>query len=306
MRTFIKKKKQLKIFLMTLLFICLWTIPAFAQAQIKKQSDLIFTVIFLVAVAIFGILAIVITIRKNKERKREYQPIISEIFKKRGFSAVDLIVPYCQCIYRNNGQETVVNNIVLGVKGEMLSFFGGGSEMVSFETKEEKLSFGTVVFWKKILKEEQDIVLSDGYIAKLLFPKKDKYKFKHLFDIQISDIEIIEAKQREKKIELNIECLHDDIKLIPRSQNVETRIVIANTIIGAFDRMIKNGSLSKREISKLNRETQEILIEDANISGKKFWKGMGAAILITGTIVGAAAVSGARRHSRDMTLSQIS
>ena len=260
------------------------------QAQkAKQEKDTLFIFIGLGA---FIILVIVIAIRsqlKANERRKEYQPIFVEIFKERGFSATDIIWTNCQYKIKD---YVGVNNIVFGVKNGVLSFFGGGTSMVN---------------WRKLLKENGDFLLSDGSVAKTLFPKHDNYKFRHLFDIPIHSIENFEGKQKGKEVELLIEYSDDSLgKLLPDCGNVNPNIEIINAIIGAFNKIMENNTLSKTRISIINDEICEAIKEDddmtrskQNQQNKQTSGCIGGIFLLILSIVTFGAVSGVRNWSND-------
>jgi len=241
--------------------------------------------------------------KENKKRK-EYQLIISKIFEERGFSAADII--WTNSTYK--GKE-MVYNIVLCVKDGTVSFFGGGSMKVKFGTNDEKVWFGPVgvsgFSQKKLLKEEEDILFCRTIVGNFLFPKNnwlqhdlERKKFKHLFDISVSDIEKVEGKQRIKEIEFIIECSDDLIILSPQCANVDAKIPTVNTLIGAFEKII-NGTLSNKKISNINCDMIMIDKEDSKITNKRQLKIAGAVLGSAVVIGGIAAASGTKNWSKD-------
>ena len=270
------------------------------ERQLQAQKAGRAALLTLIGLGAFIVLMIVIAIRshqKAKERKKEYQPMFVNIFKEKGLSSTDIMWTNCKQIIRKNTREYIVNNIVFGVKNDILSVFGGGSWRVNFGVEDEKIAFG-MPKWKRLLKETDDILLSDGFVAKILFPKKEEKKFKHLFDIPISNIEIIEGKERGKKIELFIEYSDNLVTISPYCNNNITAIETANTIIDVFDKMM-NGTLSKAKIYKANLTINDAFKKDAKITEKRNLKILGAVVGTAVAIGGAAAVSGARNWSKD-------
>ena len=273
------------------------------QLQAQKAKEERAAILALIGFGAFIILMIVIAIRSNKkanERRKEYQPIFDKIFKERGFSATEIIWTNCQ--YKIKEYEKV-NNIVFGLKNSTLSFFGGGSTMVKFEIKDEKVAFyniAAVPNWRKLIKENGDFLLSDGSVAKTLFPNNDNYKFRHLFDIPIHNIEDFEGTQKGKEVELLIEYSEDNfVKLSPVCGNVNPKIEIINEIIGALNKIMENNTLSKAKISTINDKISEAIKEDGRITTKRQLKILGAVVGTAVAIGGAAAASGARNWSKD-------
>jgi len=125
------------------------------------------------------------------------------------------------------------------------------------------------------------------YFRHQIINEKDEKNFKHLFDIRISDIKIIEGKERDKRIELIIEYSDNLIIISPYCINSTTAIETANTIIEIFDRMM-NGTLSYAKINQAN-----ITIIDANKKDlemtvdrgeKRLLKVVGGAMLLSGAV----------------------
>ena len=253
--------------------------------------------LLLILMLLLGFGLLFYLIKKAEERKKEYQPLLVNIFKEKGFTATDLIWTNCKQIIRSNRKEYVVHNIVLGAKNGMLSFFGGGIGRAGFANEDKKVAFGIPHQWKKLLKENDDILLSNGFVAQTLFPKNDEKKFKHLFDIPINSI-IIEGEERGKKVELFIEYSGNWITLSPYCNNVTTGIQTANTIIELFGNMV-NDTLSYPKIYKANRTLNDAYKEDAKITEKRNLKILGAVVGTTVAIGGLAARSGARNWSKD-------
>lgn len=224
------------------------------QLQLQKAEQERQALLTLIVFGVFIVLIIVFYIRsklKAKERKKYYQPVFAEIFKEQGFSATDIIWTNCQ--YKVKDCE-VVNNIVLGFKNGVVSFFGGGSSMIKFEAKDERVVFyniATVSNWEKLLKEDSDFLLSDGSVAKTLFLKNDK--FRHLFDIPIYNIKDYGKKLKGKDVEIFIECYDNLIKLSPFCGNIEPKNEIMTAIISALNKIIENGMLSKIKISVVGK-----------------------------------------------------
>jgi len=257
-----------------------------------------FSVLFAVTIISSYFLIFIHSYQKAKERKKEYQPVLVEIFKKRGFSATDITWTNCQYKPKNYG---AVNNIVFGVRNGILSFFGGGTAMVKFETKDGKgaFSISRVLSWRKLLKENDDLFLYDGETAKRLFPKKEESQFRHLFDISINEIEDFEGKQIGNKVELLIDCSDNLIKLSPVCNNIDPKIDTVNVLIGALNKIMENNTLSKTKISTINDEINEIINEDGRITGKKQLRTLGKVAGGALLIAGGAAALGARTWSRD-------
>ena len=271
------------------------------QLQAQKAKEEKELLLIFIGLGAFVILEIVIArhfIRKAKERKKKYQPIFAEVFKERGFSATDIIWTNCQ--YKITDYVSV-NNIIIGVKDETLSFFGGGSAMVLFQTKNRKVAFSVELFlpWKKLLKENYDLLISDGKTAKRLFPKNGQSNFKHLFDISIYDIETVEGKRRGKDVELTIECSDKLIKLLPRCTNMEMKIDIANTMIGAFEKIVTSGTISEMRISQTNEDICDAVKRDGKMTAKRQLKIVGAVVGTAVVIGSVAAGSGIRNWSKD-------
>ena len=290
--------------LVTTIFLCFGAMPAIAQTQKKSDMEVWLT---LFGFGVFIILIIVIAIRshrKAKERKREFQPIFAKIFTDRGFSATDIVWTNCQLI-KYEAKNYEIDNIVFGVKNEKVSFFGGGTTMVKFETSDKKVVFSTSgvgpFSWNKVQKEEENIVIYDGYAARSL------HKFKHLFDIPIRNISDVEGKQKDDKVELIIEYSNDNIiKFSPVCNNVDPKIVIVNALIGALIKIIENNTLSKAKISIINEEICDAIELDGKITEKKqmqrqmkVLKNVGKVALGGAAIIGGAAASGARTWSND-------
>jgi len=268
------------------------------QARKAEQDRTVFLILFSYGVGMILIVVFLIRFRrKAMERRKEYQPVFINMFKEKGLSATDILWTNCKQIIRKNTREYTINNIVFGVKNDVLSVFGGGSFRTIFGVEDEKIAFG-IPRWKKLLKETDDILLADGYAAKILFPKKEEKQFKHLFDIPINSIGTIEGRDRGKKIELFIEYFDNLITITPYCANKITAIETINTIIDVFDKMM-SGALSKAKIHKANLTINDAYKQDSKITEKRNLKILGAVVGTAVAIGGVAAASGARNWSKD-------
>lgn len=280
------------------------------QLQVHKSKKRERCLLTLIGSGVFITLMVVIAIhsqQKTKKRKKEYQPIFSEIFKKRGFSATDIIWTNCRQIIRSNAKDDKVHNIVLGVKNGMVSFFGGGSQRVNFGVENEKVAFYNVVKpkWKKLLKEAENIILSNGSVAKTFFPKKDEKKFKHLVDVPIYAIKAVEGKEIGNRTELFIEYSDNLIKISPYCSNINYSIDTANIIIGVFNTIL-NGGLSNSKIYRANIAINEASAKDSEMTREltrskqnQRNKQAGGCMGLILSILTLGAVSGARNWSND-------
>ena len=281
------------------------------QLQARKAKQERDTLLTIIGFGAFIILMIVIAIRnqqKAKERKIEYQPIFSDIFKKRGFSATDIIWTNCRQIIRKNANDYMIHNIVFGVKNGMVSFFGGGSQRVNFGVEDEKVAFYSIRIpkWKKLLKETEDILLSNGFVAKILFPKKDEIKFKHLVDVPIYAIEAVEGKEIGNRTELFIEYSSDNlIKFSPYCSNTNYAIETVNAITDVLDTIL-DGDLSNSKIYRTNLAINEASAKDGemtrnkqNQQNKQAAGCIGGLFLLILSIVTLGAIGGARNWSND-------
>ena len=270
-----------------------------AQAQTKQGSleqILLYSLYFIGCVAISVIMGIIY--RKMEERKKMCQPYLIKIFKKQDFAATEII--WTNCRYKMDDDESIYN-IVLGIKNNTLSFFGGGSSMAIFQRKNEKAIFSTEIvhFFGKLLKADDDFLLFNSQVAYRLFPN-NREKFRHLLDIPLDKIEDIHAQQIGKELELTIEYAGDNfIKLLPACKNINPKIEIVNMLIDSLVKVMENDTLSKARIAMINDKMFDIVKNDFLMTGKRYLKNAGAVLGGAAAIGGLAAGLGARGWSRD-------
>ncbi|MDR0873584.1 MAG: hypothetical protein LBN27_09020 [Prevotellaceae bacterium] len=277
------------------------------------KNFIILIPVILVCVAIW---ATIKQNKKNKERQKEYQPVLDKMFKERGFGATDIIGTDCKQILNSGwGDDAQVHNIVLSVKNGVVSFFGGGGPPIDglratlhTNTTDKKIVFKDTVHkpdWEKLLLKGNFDFYIDGSVDTLFPEKNNKIWFRHLFDIPIENIVEVSGKQIGKNVEVDIECTDRLIKLSSYCKNEAFKIDTINIILDAFGRIVNEGTLSQVKISSINNDIVDIIKEDAKLTVKKQYKVAGA---IAGAVVAVgvgAAVSGSRNWSREQTISSI-
>ena len=210
---------------------------------------------------------------------------LNEIFRERGFSNTELI-PTNGSISPTGKYSSIMGiekpnyNILIGVKDGILSFFGGGSLGML------KLKDGVVMVAPLI----SNILLFGFKIIDRIFLPKENRKFRHLFDIPISDIaEIVPQQKNNGYIILNICTKSNKItKLCFHSLVKAPNILFANIMMDIFEKILRQGSLSMAEISLKNEDIQEA----NDLANKKIltamFKGISTVVLASAIVVGVA------------------
>jgi len=242
------------------------------NAQTLNEAAGSYSTVLIVGIVIVVMIRLFLPFVNKKSGKKE--PIqLNEVFQEKGFSNEDLILTYSAISPTGNfsiwtGVENPTNNIIIGVKNGVLSFFGGGITM-----------------------------FTDEYVI------KNHNKIRHLFDITISDITEIAPQQKEKGIIiLNIYEKSDRRTRLCFQQNLglkELNITLANILMSAFERILETESLSKAKISQINEDMQDALKNAGELLKKRIFKGLSTVVLAGTLIVGGAAVTGVRNWERD-------
>ena len=292
---------NLKSLFVTLMFICFCSATAYAQG--KNSNDRLTPILTITLIGGVAFVVAFVTSQKANKNLKEYQPVFNEIFKKQGFSATDIICTNCSQIIHKNTYEYMVHNIVIGVKDNVISFFGGGSRRVNFKIGDKKVLFFEKStthedMLNKALRQPEDIVLYDGITAGVLFSGVNERNFRHLFDIPIDNLEGIEGMSRDKRIELFIEHSGELLTIAPYCKYNQPATDTANIIVDVFDK-IMNDTLSSIKIYKTNIAIHTAHKQDIDIATKAFWGKVGAVVGAAVAIGGAATISGARNHRRD-------
>ena len=188
-----------------------------------------------------------------------------EILQAKGFTNTELIITEGSISPTGNilssGLEKPTFNILIGVKDGVLSFFGGGTNCGRFRFKNDA------------------VILNDSYnrLSTYMFSmRKDEKKYRHLFDILISDIVEISPQQKGKAVILNIYEKSDRrTRLCFHYWSLnELNIVIGNIMMGAFEKIMETGSISKGKISQINEDIYEAIKENTNLLKTKIFKGV--------------------------------
>jgi hypothetical protein len=210
---------------------------------------------------------------------------LNEIFQTKGFSNTELILTGGSISPTGNyssilGIEKPNYNILIGVKDGRLSFFGGGS-LGMLKIKDNAVTLAPLI---------SSIFLFGFKIIDRIFLPKENRRFRHLFDIPISDItEIVPQQKNNGYVVLNIcEKSEKITKLCFHCLVKAPNILFANIMMDIFEKILRQGSLSKAEISLINEDIQE-----ANeLANKKIltamFKGISTVVLASAIVVGVA------------------
>ena len=294
-----RKNFNSKSLFVTLMFICFCSSTVYAQDVNPIVGLLvdIFVKIFIVLPIILGVIVIRHIVRKDKARTKKSQPIFNEIFKQQGFSATDVICTNCYQIIRRNTYEYIVHNVVIGVKDNTLSFFGGGSKRVGCGIIDKKILFfdndSEYYFdWmgRRTIGQPEDMLLFDVRTARVIFPKAEEKKFRYLFDIPIDNIESIEGMERSQRIEIFIEHSGELLTLVPYCKNSVMALETANTICVTLEDVMKN-TLASTKIYKTNLAITNTFEKDKEIRRQEklgmIRKVVSGTILVGGAATGA-------------------
>ena len=224
----------------------------------------------------------------KKKQVKNNQVQLDEIFQEKGFSNTELILTEGTLSPTGNstlrGVENPTDNILIGVKDGVLSFFGGGY------TGKLTIKNDAVV-----LNARAEIMPVGKIIDISLYPKKDR-KIRHLFDIPISDIAEITPYQKSKNVVvLDILEKSDKRTMLCFSYwKLKTlNTALANITMSAFEQILETGSISKGKISQINEKIQAACKAGNDEALKIMLKGIGTVVLVGGAVAGvtAAAVS---------------
>ena len=210
---------------------------------------------------------------------------LNEIFRERGFSNTELIFTGGSISPTGNyssilGVEKPNYNILIGVKDGILSFFGGGYTGM-LKIKDNAVTLAPLI---------SSILLFGLKIIDGIFLPKENKKFRHLFDIPISDItEIVPQQKNNGYVVLNIcEKSGKITKLCFHCLVKAPNILFANIMMRTFEEILETGSISKTKISLINEDMQEaIRLANAKALGAMV-KGISTVVLASVIVVGVA------------------
>jgi len=204
---------------------------------------------------------------KDKKNKKDK---LNNYLQERGFSNTELIytagaISPTGKWSKNWGLDNPTDDIFIGVKNGILSFFSG---------------------W--------------GIGIKGI---KDCEKIRHLFDIPINDVAEIEPQLKyESIVILNIYDKSDKRTMLCFCcwPYTKLNIELANILMSAFERIFETGSISEERISQINENIKEAIDAANKKLSINIIKGLGAAVLAGTLVVGGAAASGVSRWKKDL------
>jgi hypothetical protein len=259
-----------------------------AQTPNKTVGGAILSLIPLLVCVIVGICYYLYT----KKRAEKKQTQLNEIFQAKGFSNTELILtegslsPTCN-FSQTSGLENPTFNVLIGAKDGVLSFFCVGKSG-RFTIKNGAVSLSKKFVYLPFI----DFFFIDNLILK-------EKKFRHLFDIPVSNIVKIVPQQKEKwVVVLNIHEKSGKITMLCFHCQLlnELNIAFTNILMEAFEIIFKTESISKEEIFRINKDIQDAKEEGKVLLGKKLFKGFSTVILAS-AIVGGIAISKAGKES---------